>query len=320
VILIFSYLGDLSTDYVIDWLNYYSRPFLRLNSVDLYNDSLKIDLRSREFLLHDRQLPIDEIKAVWFRKFGLKRDFELFRSKNINFSIGTQLHEEHVALFDTMCYLLKDKKWLTDYRNYSLNKCAVLLDAIDLGLDVSPTYIVNTKNDVLDLIGRDDYITKSIYDASFIKKRGGVFSMYTKKITSKMVASDNFPQVFSASLLQKQIEKEFEIRVFYINKKIYSMAIFSQNDPQTQVDFRNYNRLKPNRNVPYNLPNDIKIRICRLMKKLGVNCGSLDFIKSLDGKYYFLEINPVGQFGMVDFPCNYGLHQKVALELIKMDK
>jgi len=55
------------------------------------------------------------------------------------------------------------------------------------------------------------------------------------------------------------------------------------------------------------------------MLEVGLNCASIDLIKSTNGKYYFLEINPVGQFGMVDFPCNYGLHKIVAEELIFMD-
>jgi glutathione synthase/RimK-type ligase-like ATP-grasp enzyme len=56
------------------------------------------------------------------------------------------------------------------------------------------------------------------------------------------------------------------------------------------------------------------------MKKLDLNCGSIDLIKGCDGKYYFLEVNPTGQFGMIDFPCNYGLHRKVAEKLIEFDK
>jgi glutathione synthase/RimK-type ligase-like ATP-grasp enzyme len=35
-----------------------------------------------------------------------------------------------------------------------------------------------------------------------------------------------------------------------------------------------------------------------LMKLLDLNCGSIDFIKSGD-KFYFLEINPTGQFWII---------------------
>jgi Glutathione synthase/Ribosomal protein S6 modification enzyme (glutaminyl transferase) len=318
MILIFSYIGDLSTDLVVEWLNYYGCQVIRLNSSDLYNESLKIDLENRILVFNDRRLPLAEVEVVWFRKFGLKKDFELFTDSSVRYSVGDHLHQEHKALFETICYLLKDKLWLNHPEMSSLNKCSILLDAVDVGLKVSPTYIVNNCVDVLRLVDKGEYITKSLYDPFFIPHYKGLFSMYTKKISRESLEEGGIPPVFSASLLQKQIEKEYEIRVFYINRKIYSMAIFSQNDPQTEVDFRNYNWFKPNRYVPYKLPSEINKKIVRLMKKIGLSSGSLDFIKSKDGEYYFLEVNPVGQFGMVDFPCNYGLHQKVALELIKM--
>jgi hypothetical protein len=46
------------------------------------------------------------------------------------------------------------------------------------------------------------------------------------------------------------------------------------------------------------------------MEHLNLNCASLDLIKDVNSEYILLEINVTGQFGMVDFPCNYGLHKK----------
>ncbi len=320
MILIFSYVGDLTTDFVIDWLNHYKYPVFRLNSSDFYNKTLRVDLQNQKIYLDEQEVPTHEIHAIWFRKFGLKKDFELFKNRETEIAVCLNLHEEHLALFKTICYILKDKNWLTDPELSELNKCTILLKATDVGLDVPQTYVLNSQKDVLRILEKDDYITKSLFNPSFIKKDEGIYSMYTKRITENILTENNLPSIFSASLMQKRIEKEYELRVFYINGAMYSMAILSQNDAQTIDDFRNYNWLKPNRTIPYNLPNEIKIKIKKLMRNVGLNCGSLDFIKSTDGHYYFLEINPVGQFGMIDFQCNYGLHQKVALELIKMDK
>ena len=33
---------------------------------------------------------------------------------------------------------------------------------------------------------------------------------------------------------------------------------------------------------------------------------------TLDDKYIFFEINPIGQFEQVSFPSNYYLHKKIA--------
>jgi pyruvate carboxylase len=100
-----------------------------------------------------------------------------------------------------------------------------------------------------------------------------------------------------------------------LKKKFYTMAIFSQLDRQTSTDFRKYNKQKPNRNVPYLLPKNIKNKIIKLMENCNLNTGSIDMIVDKDDNYIFLEINPVGQFGMVSIPCNYFLEREIALEL-----
>ena len=90
------------------------------------------------------------------------------------------------------------------------------------------------------------------------------------------------------------------------------MAIFSQNDEQTQLDYRNYNRVKPNRNIPYILPKDIETKLQKLMDKLDLNTGSIDMMVTTEGEYVFLEVNPTGQFGWVSENCNYYLEEKIA--------
>jgi D-alanine-D-alanine ligase-like ATP-grasp enzyme len=52
------------------------------------------------------------------------------------------------------------------------------------------------------------------------------------------------------------------------------------------------------------------------MQKLKLNTGSIDMIYTNDSKFIFLEVNPVGQFGMVSKPCNYNLEKKIALNII----
>jgi glutathione synthase/RimK-type ligase-like ATP-grasp enzyme len=124
-------------------------------------------------------------------------------------------------------------------------------------------------------------------------------------------------ETFFPSIIQEEIEKEIEIRVFIAEAKFYSMAIFSQNSGRTDVDFRNYDHNKPNRNVPYTLPLKVKSAIKRLMKGLGINTGSVDLIKNKAGEYYFLEVNPSGQYGMVSQPCNFNINRDIAEILIK---
>lgn len=47
------------------------------------------------------------------------------------------------------------------------------------------------------------------------------------------------------------------------------------------------------------------------MKDVGLNTGPIDLIRGLDDKYYFLEINPVGQYGFISKPCNYDIDYEI---------
>ena len=103
-----------------------------------------------------------------------------------------------------------------------------------------------------------------------------------------------------------------------LGEAFFSMAIFSQSNSKTKIDFREYDNEIPNRCVPYILPKYIEKLLLKFSKKVGLNSGSFDLIKTVDDNYVFLEVNPAGQFGMVSYPCNYFLEEKIANHLIKL--
>ncbi|MGH9762966.1 MAG: hypothetical protein ACREAC_19250, partial [Blastocatellia bacterium] len=69
------------------------------------------------------------------------------------------------------------------------------------------------------------------------------------------------------------------------------------------------------RTVPYRLSCDLESRLAALMKAVNLDTGSIDMVRTVDGRFVFLEVNPVGQFGMVSQPCNYYLERKLAKAL-----
>jgi len=105
-----------------------------------------------------------------------------------------------------------------------------------------------------------------------------------------------------------------------MDNTFYPMAIFSQNDEKTKVDFRNYNLQRPNRKTPYELEKSIENKLYALVKEMGLTSGSLDLIRTIDDRYVFLEVNPIGQFGMTSTPCNYFLEEKIAKNLIQKNE
>ena len=322
MILILTNDGDLSSDLVQDWLQYYNHPFIRVNTYDFINKRIKISLTGSKIqcFFEENEFPLEGIGAVWFRKYGFFRCSDSYKkiceTKKLTEELINHITKEFGKVIDFFNYALRDRNWLTDPKYININKFDVLYQASKCGLNIADSYIINSKDDLKSLTGK--VISKSFLDPILPSWGGNHKSMmYTTVVDKK--SFDRLPEKFMPSLVQRTIAKKYELRIFYICGRFYPMAIFSQSDKKTKLDFRNYNWDKPNRYVPCELDVDTRNRLRKLMDNLHLNCGSIDMIKGTDNKLYFLEINPTGQFGMVDFPCNYGLHKIVAEELIRLD-
>lgn len=323
MILILSDSGDYSTDLVIDWLNFYNAPFIRLNSSDLLESGFNILIekgRQSTLKIKNKYIETDCIHAVWFRKYGFFQRSDHYKELNTVIDSFALSHvcTEFARILQYTTFLFKDCYWLTDPKKVALNKLNVLSLALKYDFKVPDTYITNCKQDLCYILKEKKLISKSVFDPLNARLNGQRYMMYTTELYDSELNS--LPETFFPSLVQEKIEKEYEIRTFYIEGKCYSMAIMSQKDKQTELDFRKYNWKKPNRFIPIKLSTDVEQRVCMLMNDIGLNTGSLDFIQGKDGILYFLEINPTGQFGMVEFSCNYPLHQIVAQTLINNDK
>ncbi len=131
---------------------------------------------------------------------------------------------------------------------------------------------------------------------------------------------ESFPEKFPLTLFQEQIDKILELRVFYLKGKMWTSAILSQQQENTLVDCRNYDIEKMNRVIPYTLPKDIEAKINSFMKIISMDTGSIDILVSNKNEYYFLEVNPGGQFTGYSEICNYNLEMKIAKHLIENEK
>jgi ATP-GRASP peptide maturase of grasp-with-spasm system len=221
------------------------------------------------------------------------------------------------VFFNYLYSFLDDRYWLNLPHLSNLNKLWLLNQSINFGLKVPNTIITNDKKDVINFKAtHKKIITKPMYEIPDINNNGEQVTTRTKLIDNTNI----LPNTFFPSLFQEYIEKEIELRIVYLEKEFYCMGILSQQNPKTMIDFRNYDRVNPNRSIPLDIPQEIKNKIINLMDFLNINFGSIDMILSKEGEYYFLEINPVGQFGMTSNPCNYNLEKKIAELLINKAK
>ncbi|MGB3465058.1 MAG: hypothetical protein WBA74_07305, partial [Cyclobacteriaceae bacterium] len=242
----------------------------------------------------------NDLKGIWFRRASPVKLSKAVEKENLAY-----LTMEFQTFLESVKLLLEDDfRVLGSHQNGILNKVRVLNAARKCGLTIPDYVMSNNKDLIIQFIGsiEDKVIIKAISDTHTFKRKGNVYTSYTNEVSLKDIEESNFAEF--PIFCQRQIDKDFEIRSFYLNGNFYSMAIFSQMDQSALIDFRSSHENKRIRKVPFQLSKKIEVQLTNLMRKIGLNTGSIDLIHSKCGTTYFLEVNPAGQIGMTSFPCN----------------
>jgi len=304
-------------------------PFVRINGSDIDSSagplvSIGSQCSKVEIKVDDATVDPSAIKAVWYRRWSYKREYRqspLFSSESHRtqsnilaaFShLGGELGAISGFLFSTM----DSATWLGRPSTSLPNKLQALKMAAEMGIAIPDTLVTSNVEDLKQFIRGHggQVITKPSSDVLICDFEERGFGAYTSIVTESMAEEcwrGSFPSMF-----QEKLEKNYEIRTFYLDGKFYSMAMFTQSRASTKVDFRRYSYSDPVRTVPYQLPLELEDNLRRLMERLRLDSGSIDMVRTVDRRFVFLEVNPVGQFGMVSYPCNYHLEREVARALV----
>lgn len=312
----------------MSWLRSWGLPCIRVNggdidspegpTISLCNGHVKTLLR-----LDHREIDLNDITVVWYRKWSYSnhhRRVPLFSDdiyENVFNIVSANLHlyNELQTVSQFIFSQLASAKWLGNPEIHVLNKLKVLMTAAQCGFDIPDTLITTQPSELSRYCHTNgEVIAKPSSDMLLFRLDDQMFLTFTALVPQDMLGGDGWQGGFP-SLFQRCIHKRYDIRVFYIDGDCYSMAMLTQQSLATAVDSRRCDYRRPIRTVPYKLPAAVEGRIRSLMRSLNLNTGSLDLIRADDGRFVFLEVNPIGQFGMVSIPCNYRLEQKVAKAL-----
>jgi glutathione synthase/RimK-type ligase-like ATP-grasp enzyme len=284
---------SVTTLEIVNWLIYFQANFKNV-------------LFSTPSTYPKQKLSSNDVFWVW--KGDNNKDIRITEHNKIN----TYLNNENEKYFD---FLIHESKQYPPLNSRSVNKLKILALAKEFNLNVPRHIVTNTKEKVKEYFKHNynSIIVKPIMEVDFFEFEDEVYTLFTEGIDGYKF--EMLPEIFSFSFFQEKIESEYEVRVFVIDDCIYSMAIFS--DYSKNVDYRKTNNQgnSRKRSVPYKLNEVETMKLLKLLKKLELNTASFDLIFS-NGKYYFLEVNPIGQIGMVSKSCNYFIERKIAKTLL----
>ncbi|MEZ5046155.1 MAG: grasp-with-spasm system ATP-grasp peptide maturase [Chitinophagaceae bacterium] len=305
MILILSTYNDISTDEIMDWL--YSKKML-INRINDYNH---FSFYSTNTLVKienttNGKIGIDSVQAFLYRRGYLSTKY-ISSERRIKI-----IEHEYTTFIELIYFKLSTINHINKYEDHTINKLIVYDLCKRLSILCPKHHVISNITD----INLEHYFIKPfnfLYSSQKWSEQYNVtFYQHNYYYKNNSISKKEF---FLPTFFQEYIPKKYEIRSFYLKGQFRSMAIFSQQNEKTKYDFRNYDHARPNRNVPYKLPKNLEKKLHKLMLKLDINCGSMDIIVTPDDQYYFLEVNPIGQFQWLSKNCNYFIERMMAKNL-----
>lgn len=301
-------------DIFFEYLKSKNIPYFRLNS-DKISHYQKISINENFFELTDEfgnTINSNEIKAVWHRKsWGISVPGELDENYTKTFL------KEYAALRYNLFTLLEEVPWINPFENENKidgNKMHQLRIAKKNKLTIPETIFSNDSEKITEFFHQK-------CSGKMVAKLHGALSktMSGENFLSTNIIDENSLEniediEYCPMIFQSYIEKEYELRILYLEGEFFTGKINNSENADWRIANENYFWSE------YNLPENIKTSLTSMMKEMGLYIGAIDMIKSKDGNYYFLEVNPQGEWGMLQKELNFPIAERIADNLIKRMK
>ncbi|RKT01550.1 MvdC/MvdD family ATP grasp protein [Chryseobacterium defluvii] len=298
-------------DLFFQYLSKKNIPFFRLNS-DRINHLQKISLNESFFELTDedgRVVNSRNIKGVWHRK-------------SWKVSVPEELDEEYEKIFlneyGSLRYnlfsLLEDVPWINPYeqeKKVDANKLYQLKTARKNHLLIPKTIFSNDEKKIV------EFFHEHCRGRAVAKLHGALAKSMDAEnfLSTTIIEEDNLEYIsdiaYCPMIFQPYIDKEYELRIAYIDGEFFTGKINSSGSADWRISREHLFW------TPYELPAEIKNNITAMMREMGLFFGAIDMIKGKDGNYYFLEVNPQGEWGMLQKELGFPIAEKIADNLIK---
>ena len=239
------------------------------------------------------ELDLQNVTAIWHRRLNIGGKIPKTLDPQIR---SASVGESRATVMGMLASLRAFRMDHVQHIRYAENKQLQLQIAGEIGLEVPRTMITNDPEAVIDFAKacENGIITKML--SSFAVYEGD----QEKVVFTNPVRGQDLDDLSGLRLcpmtFQEMLSKQLELRVTIVGEQVFSASIDSQSSERAVHDWRRDGIGLLENWKPYDLPEDIKERLLRLMDYFGLNYGAADFIVTRDGRHVFLEVNPAGEF------------------------
>jgi MvdC family ATP-grasp ribosomal peptide maturase len=255
----------------------------------------------------------DDVKAVWLRRYWPPKI-----SAEIDPEFRQGCMRESQEVLNIFLHSLRNKPFIDPLSviTNAGNKFFQLELAKELGIRIPRTLITNDPDELKEFFSREkgEIIAKMLTPLTS-SMTGTSFFMYTNQVSEDYLDEADMlkhcPMTF-----QELIPKQYELRVIYVDGQFFTGKIDASSTLLGRIDWR---RSSPSEVEweKYELPGHIKQSLAGLMERLGLLYGAIDIIRSVEGEYVFLEVNPTGEWGMIQRDLGYPIADAIAAALAK---
>lgn len=277
--------------------------------------AVRTDCASTELEWRDGETVVraSEVRSVWSRHLG-RPGF----AADLDPSFRDAAVRESTAALDGIHDAFHRARWLNAPAavRRAQNKLFQLRLARDSGLEIPRTLLTNDPVAVRDffdaLAGR--VVAKMLTPLTTSMDGSGPF-VYTSRLRAadleRLDGLRHAPMLF-----QEEVPKARELRVMVVTDRCFTGAIDASRTSPDVVDWR---RADPAEVAwqPDTLPAAEAQALRATVRSLGIELGAADIIRTPDGRHVFLEINPSGEWGMLERDLGLPISEAIAEELCR---
>ena len=266
-----------------------------------------------EYRLNYQSDSIDpqQVKAVWLRRLWQPK-----LSPQLSPQFYAACVRESSTTLNNFWDSLRHVRWIDRLEAVSAaeNKLRQLRIATEIGLQIPRTLVTNSPDRLREFYSAvDGKMVAKLQTPLSTGMQGSSFFMYTSQVEpADLLAADTLRH--SPMMFQALIPKLREFRVICVGKEVFVGALDATKYAGETLDWRNSAECSWEHGT---LPDRITKYLQIMLTKLDLTFGAFDLIQTPDDEYIFLEINPSGEWGMLERDLDYPIAAAIAKSLIE---
>jgi hypothetical protein len=302
MILILSNKWDITVDFVVRELKARNATFLRLNTEDLSRDGVAFCFPGTKLTIGKGSQTFDlshGVTSIWCRRPGKPFDFAP-REARPSEAIQKFVSDQWYACLEAL-ELLEDVRWVNppSASDRMESKLRQLHLASAMGFNIPRTLVSNHANEIRAFCELEGgrIVAKALY-APLIEEPEQDFFVFSNVVSAVDLQNDHALSV-APSIFQQMLSPKIDYRVTVIGEKVISIRISFpvDTDGKFDLDWRTHEA-----NVVFEavtLPPPIEELCKNFVANSGLAFGAIDLVEH-NGRFYFLEINPNGEWGWLE--------------------